>query len=109
MIVLPQRVTLEQPEKLLALLRKLIGFEAEATIDVASLGDGVGATTSAIAVVGAQIGDYVLASFGVDLAGITVTGYVNAADQVKLRVQNESGGTLDLASTLVRIRVLPAN
>jgi hypothetical protein len=77
-----------------------------ATYDAASLADGVGATTT-VTVTGAALGDYVLVSHGVDLAGITVTGYVSAADTVSVRFQNESGGTLDLASSTLRALVLP--
>ena len=77
-----------------------------ATYDTASLVDGAGATTT-ITVTGAVLGDFVLVSFGVDLQGISVTAYVSAADTVSVRIQNESGGTLDLASTTVRALVLP--
>ena len=77
-----------------------------ATYDTASLVDGAGATTT-ITVTGAVLGDFVLVSFGVDLQGISVTAYVSAADTVSVRIQNESGGTLDLASTTVRALVFP--
>lgn len=90
---------------LLAMLADYGGLNGSATLDVASLVDGAGAT-STVTVTGAALGDFVLVSLGVDLAGITVTGYVSAADTVSVRVQNESGGTLDLASTTVRVRVL---
>ena len=79
-----------------------------ATVDVASLVDAAGATSSGITVTGAALGDFVLLSHGVDLAGISATAYVQAADTVEVRFQNESGGTLDLASTTTRVLVLPA-
>jgi len=83
----------------------LYGF---ATYDAPSLLDAAGTTTT-IPVPGAVMGDFVMSvSFGVDLAGITVTGYVSANDTVSVRVQNESGGTLNLASTTIRAIVLPA-
>jgi hypothetical protein len=44
-------------------------------------------------------------SFAVSEAGLTVTGYVSAADVVSIRVQNESGSTVDLASCKIRIVV----
>ncbi len=91
---------------LVAMLADFGGLNGSATLDVASLVDGAGAT-STVTVTGAALGDFVLVSLGVDLAGITVTGYVSAADTVSVRVQNESGGTLDLASTTVRVRVIP--
>jgi hypothetical protein len=45
------------------------------------------------------------ASLGVDLVGLTVTGYVSAANTVKFRIQNESGSTADLASSTLRVVV----
>lgn len=77
-----------------------------ATYDTANLADAAGATGT-ITVKGAALGDYVIGSFGVDLQGITCTYYVSATDTVSFRVQNESGGAIDLASTTVRVRVLP--
>jgi hypothetical protein len=76
-----------------------------ATYDAASLVDGAGAT-STITVTGAVLGDFAMVSAGVDLQGITCTAYVSAADTVSFRLQNESGGTLDLASTTFRAMVL---
>lgn len=81
-------------------------LSGSATYDTASLADGAGATTT-VTVTGAALGDFVLVSLGVDLQGITVTGYVSAADTVSVRIQNESGGTIDLASTTIRARVIP--
>ncbi|HYN54398.1 MAG TPA: hypothetical protein VES38_06810 [Methylotenera sp.] len=81
-------------------------LSGSAVYDTASLIDGAGATTT-ITVTGAALGDFAMVSAGVDLAGITVTAYVSAADTVSVRLQNESGGTLDLASTTLRARVLP--
>lgn len=77
----------------------------KATLDAASLLDGAGETDT-VAVPGVALGDVVLgASFGVDLAGVTVTGYVSAADVVTLRLQNESTATVDLASTTIKVLV----
>lgn len=75
-----------------------------AVYDAASLADGAGATTT-VTVTGAALGDYALVSFGVDLQGMTVTAYVSAADTVSVRIQNESGGAVDLASTTIRALV----
>lgn len=91
----------------IALLRTFLTFlTGSATYDAASLNDGAGATTT-VTVTGAALGDFVLVSHGVDVAGITVTGYVSAADTVSVRFQNESGGTVDLASSTLRALVLP--
>jgi hypothetical protein len=76
-----------------------------ATLDAGSLVDGAGETDT-VAVPGVALGDMVLGcSFAVDEAGMSITGYVSAANVVSLRVQNESGGTVDLASTKIRIVV----
>lgn len=72
-----------------------------ATYDPASLVDGAGATTT-VTVTGAVVGDMVSVSFSQDLQGITLTGWVSAANTVSVRFQNESGGTLDLASGSLR-------
>lgn len=80
-------------------------LNATATIDPASLLDAAGAT-STVTVTGAALGDYVLVAAPYDLQGITVTAYVSAADTVSIRVQNESGATVDLASGTWKVKVL---
>jgi hypothetical protein len=75
-----------------------------ATLDAGSLVDGAGETDD-VTVAGVALGDMVIgASLGVDLVGLTVTGYVSAANTVKFRIQNESGSTADLASATMRDR-----
>ena len=77
----------------------------KATLDAGSLVDGAGETDD-VTVPGVALGDMVIgASLGVDLVGLTVTGYVSAANTVKFRIQNESGSTVDLASSTLRIVV----
>ena len=76
-----------------------------ATLNAGSLVDGAGETDD-ITIPGVALGDMVLgASLGVDLAGLIVSGYVSAADTVKFRIQNESGSTVDLASSTLRLVV----
>lgn len=80
-------------------------WSVSATLDVGSLVDAAGSSDT-IAVPGVALGDMVIAvSFGVSVAGITVTGFVSAANVVTIRMQNESAGTLDLASTTVKVLV----
>lgn len=81
-------------------------INASAVVDVASLIDGAGATSASITVTGAALGDFVLISCSLDLQGLTVTAYVDAANSVKFRVQNETGGTIDLASATFKVRVV---
>ena len=79
-------------------------FYGQAVYDPASLADGAGVTTT-VTVTGAVLGDIVRHSFSLDLQGITMTSYVSATNTVSVRFQNESGGTLDLASGTIRCRV----
>jgi len=80
----------------------------QVTYDAASLIDAAGATGT-VTVTGAALGDFAEVSFGVSLQGITCTAYVSAPDTVSFRLQNESGGTIDLASTTVRALVRKAS
>ena len=78
-----------------------------ATYDAPNLIDAAGATTT-VTVTGAALGDFVVGvSFSVDIQSITVNAYVSAADTVSIRLQNESGGAVDLASATVRVMVQP--
>jgi hypothetical protein len=80
-------------------------WSVRATLDAGNLVDGAGETDD-VTVPGVALGDMVLgASLGVDLVGLSVTGYVSAANTVKFRIQNESGSTADLASTTLRFVV----
>ena len=82
-------------------------ISGSATWDPGSLADGVGETSAAITATGAALGDFVLVSAPYDLQGITCNGYVSATSQVKIRLQNESTATVDLASGTWRVRVIP--
>ena len=79
-------------------------LNASAVYDPPSLADGAGATTT-VALSGAELSDFARAAFSLDLQGITLTAWVSAADTVSVRFQNESGGTLDLASGTLRVNV----
>ena len=81
-------------------------WAVRATLDAGSLVDGAGETDD-VTIPGVALGDMVIgASLGVDLVGLTVTGYVSAANTVKFRVQNESGSTVDLASATMKIVIV---
>jgi riboflavin synthase alpha subunit len=74
-----------------------------ATLDAGSLVNGAGETDD-VTVAGVALGDMVIgASLGVDLVGLTVTGYASAANTVKFRIQNESEATVNLDSATLRI------
>jgi len=68
-----------------------------------------GATlTLAVTVTGASFGDYVMASFSVDLSGITLTAYVSAANTVTFAFFNGTASPIDLTSGTIRARVISA-
>jgi len=82
---------------------------SSSTLDVASLLDAAGAT-STVTVVGAALGDFVpFVSLSVDIQSITVTAWVSAANVVSVRFQNEAAATIDLASATLRLVVVKAN
>ncbi len=75
-------------------------LKASTTYDPASLNDGGGVTTT-ITATGALVGDQVDVSFSQDLQGILLTAWTTT-DTVNVRFQNETGGTIDLASGTLR-------
>ncbi len=79
-------------------------MNGSATLDLASMADG-NAEDANIAVVGAALGDYVDASLAIDVTGLQVTAGVTAANVVTVTVTNNTGGTLDIASTTAYVRV----
>lgn len=69
------------------------------TWDPGSLADGVGETSAAVPVPGVSLGGASVQCVSpYDLQGITLNAYVDAADSCKARLQNETAGTIDLAS-----------
>lgn len=72
----------------------------KATVDFASAAD---AETQAvdIPVVGASLGDIVIAAIGVDVQDLTFDAQVTVADVVTVTVNNNTGGAVDLASATV--------
>ena len=84
----------------------LIGINSfKFNYDPANLVDGAGETTT-YTTKGAELGDFVVISFNKDLSGITATGYVSASGTTSVRLQNESGGTLNLASGSIKIIII---
>lgn len=68
-----------------------------ATVDPASLADGAGATAT-VTCTGVALGDIIEWGAGVSLAGVTCTVYPTA-NTINIRIQNESGGGVNLASS----------
>jgi hypothetical protein len=83
-------------------------LQGSKTFDFASIADGAAETTT-VTVTGAALGDFVESvSLTQDLQGMTMAGYVSAADTVFVRLKNETGAPIDLASGTLRARVRKA-
>ncbi len=83
-----------------------VWLSGSATWDPAELADGAGETSASITVTGAAVGDFALVSAPYDLQGILATAYVDATNSVKVRLQNETTGTINLGSGTWRVRVM---
>ena len=81
-------------------------LEGSATWDPASVANGA-KTTTTITITGAVLGDFVIASFSLDIQSMTISGYVSAANTVTVVLANNTGGAVDLSSGTVRARVYP--
>jgi len=92
--------------ELIAMLTALRGLDGSATVDPASILDG-DEVSGEITVTGAVLGDFVLASFSLDTADLVLAAAVTATDTVTWSILNNTGGTIDLASGTLRVRVLP--
>ena len=81
----------------LATIRGRQQFSGTAVYDPPLILAGVGVTTT-VTVTGAQLGYLVSLSFSLDLQGISLTGWVSAANTVSARFENGTAGMLDLGS-----------
>lgn len=77
-----------------------------ATWNAASIADG-DMESKDITVTGAALGNFCLASMGVDVVDLGVSVQVTATDTVTVTLLNNTGGAVDLASTTVRVAVFP--
>ena len=69
------------------------------TWDPGSLADGAGETSAAVPYPDVTLGGVSIQAIApYSLQGITCNAYVDAANSCKVRLQNETGGTIDLAS-----------
>jgi hypothetical protein len=81
---------------------------AEATWNPGSILDGNEEVTT-VTVPGAVLGDFCWVSFNVDVVDLALTAQVTAADTVTVQLNNNTGGTLDIGSGTVRVKVVPYN
>lgn len=73
--------------------------------DPGNLVDGAGETSLAQTVAGVVFGDMISVSASSSLQGILAQGFVVAANTAQVRVQNETGSTIDLSNDTWRILV----
>jgi parallel beta-helix repeat protein len=73
----------------------LQGTWAQGSIGMTA-GQGFTIPGSGLTVTGASVGDFVIISSDQDLQGVTVTGYVQSANTVYARVQNQTGGSITI-------------
>lgn len=81
------------------------GPEVQFVWDPASMANGAGVTSPVQAYPNAQIGDLVEVSPPVNPAGVIVMGFVPAANQVQVRLQNGTGGAVNPPSGTWAVRV----
>lgn len=82
----------------LNILRSEVVGSTTTVFDPANMTAGTGITSPQVTVTGARFGDAVDVLAPYSLAGITVTGYVDANDKVVIRLQNGTAGAINLAS-----------
>ena len=80
---------------------------ASETKDFGSIADG-NEEAEEVTVTGAALGDFAVASIGVDATDLVVTAEVTAANTVTVVVLNNTGGAIDLASATLTVRVQKA-
>lgn len=65
-----------------------------------------GKVSTTVTVSGAALGDFVLASFSLDLQELTLTASVSATNTVEVVLANNTGSAVDLASGTLKVLVL---
>lgn len=77
---------------------------SSAVFNPPSLASGVSEITT-VTVAGAVLGQFAAVAFSLDLQGISITAYVSAANTVTVVFSNLTGGTIDLASGTLSVKV----
>lgn len=80
-------------------------IQASETWNPASIAVGAKERFRMTGVTGAALGDFVMASFSLDLQDMTLTAYVQATDVVDAVIANNTAGAVDLASGTLTVRV----
>lgn len=64
-----------------------------------------GSVSTTVSVPGAALGDFVLASYSLDLQGLSLSAYVSSSNTVTILIYNLSGASVDLGSGAIRVLV----
>lgn len=84
----------------------LINLEQTIIWDPNNLNDGDGDTSPDITITGAALGDYCLCSNSYNLQNVLMLCYVKSSNTAVIRLQNESGGIVNLGSGNWKIKIL---
>lgn len=76
-----------------------------ATYDPPNMVSGDQSTTT-VAVAGAEMGDFAMASFSISLAGVTLSAFVSSPGVVTVVFFNGTAGDVNLGSGTVKVRVI---
>lgn len=82
-------------------------MQGSVTTDIGSISDGTGSNLD-ITVTGAAIGDFVQVGCSLDVESLTISAAVRATNTVEVRLQNETGAPVDLASATYTAKVTRA-
>jgi len=82
-------------------------FTSSATWNPPNLASG-SSETQTITMSGVTLGMVAIASFSLDLQGLSLTAYVSASDTVTVVLSNLTGGAIDLGSGTLKVKVFGA-
>lgn len=79
-------------------------ISAELTWDPGSIADGDEVATN-VEVTGAELGDYAIASFSLDVGDLVLDAQVTSSSYVSCVLSNNTGGAVDLSEGTLYVRV----
>lgn len=85
--------------------RGIFGLSGSATWNPGSIANGA-EEAKEVTITGATLGDFVLASFSLDVADLLLDGQVTATNTVTCVLANNTGAAVDLGSGTLYVRVL---
>lgn len=87
-------------------MSRMSGFEASTTWDPGAILDG-NEEAKEVTVPGAKLGDFAMCSFSLDVTDLALRADVTAANTVTVVLGNWTGGSLNLGSGTLRVKVIP--